>query len=218
MWEAVGDAFQKLLDRAALFLVIVGTVVLFLGLAKGIAYNNWFPIADDVGRYGAIAAGVVLLGVGLVLFVKTPAPLLRASDYGIVITRPSSGEPVGVVEIAGTMKKAPPKGYKLMVLRIYPDTKRRAIHPLREVDYADDGKSWNAKGCDIGGAPGENRALGIYLVGEAGQALIDYYDEAAKVHKRSKKPDSENLPLIVERTPDMIKCKEVPLVREKLLT
>jgi hypothetical protein len=214
MWKAISDAIQTLIDRAALFLVIIGTVVLFLGLAKGITYNYWFPIPDDVGRYGAIAVGAVLLVVGLFLFIKAPAPLLKASDYGIVITSPHSGESVDVVEIAGTMKRGPPRGYKLMVLRIYPDTPRRGIHPLREVEYGNDGKSWNAKGCDIGGTPGQNRALGIYLVGESGQALFDYYDEAAKVHRKAKKPDAENLPLITIRTPDMIKCQEVALVRK----
>ena len=214
MWKAISDALQKLIDRAPLFLVIVGTIVVFIGLAKGITYDNWFPITDDVGRYGAIVVGAVLLLVGLFLFIKTPAPLLKASDYGIVITTPRPYESVDVVEIAGTMKKAPPGGYKLMVLRIYPDTKHRAIHPLREVEYGNDGKSWNAKGCDIGGKPGDNRVLGIYLVGQSGLALFDYYDEAAKVHIATKRPNSAPLPPITVRTPDMIKCEEVALVRK----
>jgi hypothetical protein len=211
MWEAIGDLLQKLIDRAALFLVIVGTIVLFLGLAKGVPS---LPITDDVGRYGAILAGAVLLLVGLIVFIRAPAPLLKASDYGIVINKPHRDDIVDFVEIAGTMKKRPPAGYKLMVLRIYPDTKRRSVHPLREVEYGDDGKSWNAKGCDIGGRPGENRALGIYLVGPSGQALFDYYDEAARAHETTKNPGAKNLPLIAVRTPDMIMCKEVPLVRK----
>lgn len=213
MLEGIGGALQKVVERAGLFLVSLGFIAFVLGLSRGVGHQDWLLILDDVGRYGAMGAGIVLMLVGLLHLMKAPAPLLVPSDYGVKIHTPRSGESVDVVEIAGTLKKAPPEGYKLMILRIYPDADR-AIHPLREVDYADDGKSWNAKGCDIGGTSGKNRALGVYLVGKSGQALFKYYTRASEVHQSTKRPGEKNLPLIEVRTEDMIMCEEVPLVRK----
>jgi len=57
--------------------------------------------------------------------------------------------------------------------------------------------------------------LGVYLVGKSGQALIDYYYKAAIVQQATRRSDAkETLPLIEERTEDMIKCKEVALLRK----
>jgi hypothetical protein len=152
--------------------------------------------------------GLVLFITGLVLLIKTPAPLLKASDYGVIVHSPRSGETVDVVEVAGTIKKMPPKDYKLMIFRIYPDL-GRAIYLLREVDYLEDGK-WIAKGCDIGGKTGNNRSLGVYLVGKSGQALFKYSKRATDVQKETgKPPGANNLAFIYEdeRTEDMIMCK-----------
>jgi hypothetical protein len=84
-----------------------------------------------------------------------------------------------------------------------------------------DNKRWTVVDCDIGGRKGDRRILAVYLVGESGKALIRYFRDASRVHnatneKLRKFPDEkiETLPLIVEKTRDMIKCAEVLVVRE----
>jgi hypothetical protein len=124
---------------------------------------------------------------------------------------------VAVVNVIGEIKRKIPFGYSLMILRIYPDN---GFIPLMEVQFGNDGKSWTANGCDIGGKSGERRRLGAYLVGPSGKALFRYFREASAVHNKTKvsleKLSSERaefLPLIYERTNDMVKCAEVPLKR-----
>jgi hypothetical protein len=108
-----------------------------------------------------------------------------------------------------------------MLLLIYPDL-HNAIYPLVEVRVDDDGRNWTVPSCDIGGRTGERRVIGFYLVGPAGRALFRYYREAAKVHNETNnllqravpETDIKHLPLILERTHDMIKCAEVLVIRE----
>jgi hypothetical protein len=77
----------------------------------------------------------------------------------------------------------------------------------------------------MGGAVGDKRTVGIYLVGPSGQALFKYLKEAERRHgntvafymnhTKQKPPGGlEYLPAITDRTKDMIKCAEVRVTRK----
>jgi len=231
MWESVTDIVKKLFERSGLLLIIFGILALFIGFAKGISYNSWLPITDDVGRFGAIGLGAILFFIGLLFLNREPAAPLNASDYGIKILNPGPRELVDIVNVSGTAKKKPPEGYTLMIFRIYHETDWPFV-PLKEAYFNEDGKTWYANGCDIGGVKGNDRTLGAYLVGKSGQALIRYYESANAEHRALKQemldvielaksakatvtPKKERfVPRIFNRTTDMIKCHEVHVIRK----
>jgi hypothetical protein len=161
-----------------------------------------------------------LLAIGIFVSVRAPASEPDGAKYGVKIISPQERERVGVVNVIGEIKKKIPKGYTLMLLRFYPDA-GNAFYPWADVRLDPDNKGWTVVDCDIGSKTGDRRILAIYLVGASGKALISYYREASRVHnatneKLRKVSDEkiELLPLIPEKTGDMIKCAEVLVVRE----
>ena len=95
----------------------------------------------------------------------------------------ASGHPDGVrrdkVDVHGTLETKIPPGYRLRVLRIYPNND---VYPLREATVAPDGRTWEALSCDIGGVSGNDRSLGAYLCGPGAEALFAYLEDAVQVH------------------------------------
>ena len=81
--------------------------------------------------------------------------------------------------------------------------------------------TWVAEGCNIGGKTGDRRYIGAYLVGPSGSVLLNYYATAERVHKTVMKrlknatgEESDYLPLIEERTKDMVECHRVTVRRK----
>jgi hypothetical protein len=231
MWEFITDLAKRLFERIGLILIILGVAALFLGFAKGIGYNSWLPIPDEIGRWGAIIVGAILFIAGFFFLPKGSTILPSADDYGVKISYPAPREPVAVVNVTGTSKKKPPEGYTLMILRIYPETDQPFV-PLKEAKFSDDGKTWYANGCDVGGQTGDDRTLGAYMVGRSVQALLKYYETANAEHRglkqelldvialakgaKVKVPQKRErfVPRIFKRTDDMIKCHEVHVTRK----
>jgi hypothetical protein len=212
VWKAITEFANKLADKPAIFLMLAGVIFIGLGLAGGVTYHGWFPIAEN-NSYGAIAIGIALLIWGGVIANRKPVPPIKGYEYGVKIINPSEREQVDIVSVKGTIEKMPPEGYKLMVLRIYPNA-RYGIHPLKEVTFTGN-KAWHADDCDVGGKTNDPRTIGAYLVGPSGQALFRYYSEAANQHYELRHAkDFKFLPLIYERTPDMVKCAEVGVRRK----
>jgi hypothetical protein len=100
-------------------------------------------------------------------------PPIKPEDFGITIVSPQRGDVVDTVDVRGTLQKSIPAGYTLRVLRMYPDN-NRLFYPLREAIIAPDGRTWEALSCDIGGNPGDNRALAACLCGPGAEALFAY--------------------------------------------
>ena len=213
MWKAIGETVAKLFDKPAIFLMIFGVVFIALGISGGLTYQTSSFTVVEAWRYVSLGFGTVMLLWGSVLATRRPVPPIKADEYGIKITNPQEREQVDIVSVKGTIKKAPPEGYKLMVLRIYPNS-RNGIHPLKEVKFTDD-KTWHADDCDMGGKTDDRRTVGAYLVGPSGQALFRYYSEAANQHYELRNVKNfKYLPLIYERTLDMVKGDEVGVRRK----
>jgi hypothetical protein len=121
--------------------------------------------------------------------------------------------------VIGTIRKHPPKGYALWILRIFPDG---AYVPLRWVDLPTGEGTWQALDCDIGGQPGEHRRLGAYLVGPSSQIMFAYFEDAAERHNRwmdelkvPKDAKDRYLPAFGAFTDDMIRCDTVDVIRSQ---
>jgi hypothetical protein len=178
MWKAVSAALQKLFESPQSLLILVGAALVGLGAAGGVTFNNWFPITQQWAQIFLSIVGLLLALLGVLLGVVKPP---SATPYGISITSPTKGAHVHRTNVTGTIRKHPPKGYALWILRIYPDG---SYVPLRWVDPPTGEGSWQALDCDIAGQPGDHRRLGAYLVGPSSQIMFDYFQDAAERHNR----------------------------------
>jgi hypothetical protein len=77
MWKAVAEAFQKLLESPQSLLILVGTVLVALGAAGGVTFNNWFPITQQWAQIFLSIVGLLLALFGVLLGVVKPRSALR---------------------------------------------------------------------------------------------------------------------------------------------
>ena len=169
----------KLVQSVPALMIVLGAILIVLGLAKGIQYQNWLPLDESPMRITAIAIGILVLGLGA-WFSKTRAnEIVDPKSYGIAITLPKPGNSPGRVDVHGTFKKKPPEGYVLRVLRVYPNEEHI---PLGHAKFDERKGTWEVLNCDIGGEPGDPRDLVAALVGPSGSALFEYFDHAAALH------------------------------------
>ncbi len=218
--------FSKLIDRIPVLLILLGVILFALGLAGGVTFNSWFPISDLWARIVAAVAGVFIFGLGISSWrtqgnSRTHGDVPKAQNYGIKIVYPKAGGEVSIVDVSGTIKKAPPEGYTLKIFKIFPRSESYA--EIGSGRIAIDQGTWEAKQCNIGGKakPGDERFIGAFLVGPGGAVLLDYHTQAAREHKAqiNQLRDSTDkkdyyLPLLEERTPDMVECDRVLVRRE----
>jgi hypothetical protein len=204
MWESIVKSFERILEKPAILVLVLGFVLAVLGAANGIHYKDILPLSDTKA-WILLGVGLVLLLGGAALSVEDISNKINAKSYNIKVTSPLPNETVGIVDIRGTAKRRPPAGYKLMVFRMH---QNRSFVPMHEVHFDTD-QSWSLIGCNLGGKPGDNRTIGVYLVGKSGQALIRYYKEADEFHRNVKTKADEYLPRITEMTEDMVCCVEV---------
>jgi len=221
MAEGKEEFLSKLIDSVPVLLIILGAALLALGLAGGVTYSQWFPIPEMGARIGAGVAGIVVFALG-VSHAKThvflpQAKIPQAEKYGIKIDYPTEGI-VDIVAVGGSLSKPLPEGFTLKVFRIYPTSPESYI-PIADARMLEGGK-WRAERCDIGGRRGDERSIGVYLVGPNGAALIDYYTLARRLRRSTDEvlkaigKEGSYLPPIEKRTLDMIECGRVPLERK----
>jgi hypothetical protein len=213
--KRIVEAFGKLVESPESLLIVLGAVLLALGASGGVTYNNWFPITQLWAQAFLGTAGFILVLVGSFLVrlkPKSPRP------YGISITYPEKNDHVHITDVKGTIRKRP-TDYSLWLFRVYTDQK---YTPVRQINPVEGEQTWQVKGIDVGGTPGENRELRVYLVGRSGQAFLHYYQEASKSHnavmdnfKVPKDSKDRWVPPIGEpfKDLDMIECDRVPVVR-----
>jgi len=201
-------------------LIVFGVALIVLGLAGGITYHNLLQLSGPTAQIGSVALGIILVLLGL--FRREPpsdGPSLigDCKEYGIEIDHPRPGARVDITEVRGTIAKPLPEGYELRILRIYPKTNN--FVPIGSP--RPDGKEgrWIAEQCNIGGTSGDDRGIAVCIVGRAGAILLDYFDEASRVHNKllnaKTAPGEEKiyLPLLSKRPPDMIECHRVNVQR-----
>jgi hypothetical protein len=218
-------AVAKLIGSIPALLIVLGSAFVTLSLTKGIHYNNWLAMDEPAARIAAGLIGVGLIAVGVRVHLsptrKHPAPIANPDEYGITITEPRDHDAVTRVDVRGAIAKPPPDGYALWILRVYPSTE--AFIFLKKARVNIKNHTWDAPACDMGGSrSGDKRELAAVLVGPAGNALNDYFDEVSRVYgpirdelaKLAQRGVSPWLPQIPTRTPDMIECARVKVSRQ----
>ena len=208
----IKSIIKMLIDAVPVLLIVVGIVVFVLGAAGGVTFHGWFPITEKEWKIVVALGGVVIFVLGIT-YQQTNVNLPRAANHRIKITYPNAGIVGDPIDVGGTIKKMPPDGYELWVLKIYSNDK---FTPVRKATIDIENNAWVAHSCSVGGKPGETRDLGAYLVGPSGAALINYYRSAADLHKQTMEQlrassgnQADYLPAISARTLDMIECARV---------
>lgn len=163
------DIFDVLLVFAGISIVIVA----FLGFNYG---NFRLPILALPYQAGLICFGLIVMGIGLILKLRTPSMsgVPKATDFDVKITQPKENVRVDTITVEGSIKKKPPVGYSLWIFRGYPD---QSVFPLQKCLINDD-LTWAAPKCFAGGKPSDYRAFVAMLVGPDGMALISYLQDA----------------------------------------
>jgi len=218
MAEGKEELLSKLIDSVPVLLIVLGAVLLALGLAGGVTYNQWFPISEIGARIAAGVAGIAVFLLG-VSRSKAQVVLPKAKKYGIKIDHPRDSDVVDVVDVRGSIGKPLPEGYTLKIFRIYPGPD--SYIPIADARVHVETGKWEAERCDIGGKAGDKRSIGVYLVGPNGTALLHYYEIARRVHRstmdelrKATGDEGSYLPPIEKRTPDMIECHRVSVLRK----
>jgi hypothetical protein len=191
-------------------LIVLGAIIFIVGVSGGVPY---VPISQGSGQVAAVLFGLVLVGLGLSLVLGGS----KSRPYGISITTPTKDMEVGAsVHVEVTTRGRLPEGHQLWLVRIYDDNR---YYPLVEIK-PEPGETTYRRQVAIG--TGEK--IGAFVIGPAGQALIDYQKEAAQRHKNLvdefKVPDSNKdryLPSFKYETIKATKtvvCQQVPVKRK----
>jgi len=193
---------------------MLGSALILLAASAGVSYNNYLPIESVWAR---LALGVIGLAMVLVSTVLVRVSPRSAKPYGVSILTPTAGDEVDLTTVQGTIRKAIPSSYQLWVLRFYPDG---AFVPLHQAVIDMENQKWVAYQCTAGGSKGDIRFFVAALVGPDGQALIDYFFQAADRHngimdrldpKRTE--PFRFLPTIAKKTKDVVECDRVRVKR-----
>jgi hypothetical protein len=210
--ESIKEIVVRTLDRTELILMVVGAGAFVLGAAKGIQYNGWLPIDDLLARVALMVSGGLSFAVGVLLAIVEPT-----GPHGIKITSPAQGQSVSVVKMQGTIKRRLPKDHVLWVVRIY---RSGEFLPLRQAEIHFAKGIWEAKDCDVGGTPGDERTLAAFLVGPSTHAFFKYFKIAAARHNgwmdRQNIPKDVRdryLPNIEEKTEETVECDRIDVWR-----
>jgi hypothetical protein len=206
---------EKILSNFPTCLALLGVVLVVLGLAGGVKYNGFLPIPDTEGRVAAGFFGALLVAIGVALYRSQSKRLVnpRIARSDIKITSPREGEEVNTVDVHGVIEAPIPDGYSLCIFRIYPGSDR--MIPIGKAIVDISMKTWVADHCHAGGRTGERRFIGVFLVGSAGAALIDYYNDANRVHRkmidqlRATGAEVEYLPTLSVNLPNSFECHRV---------
>jgi hypothetical protein len=126
------------------------------------------------------------------------------------------------VDGTASIKKIP-KGYALRLLRGYPD--QGGVVPTGQIETDAHNGTWRVYDFNVGGeagqTPNDRRSLEIWLVGKNGDALLECWREAHRVHsiameqlKSSTGRYGQWLDAIKTTTDDMVRCAKVDLLRK----
>jgi hypothetical protein len=232
MWDTVRELAQSLLSNIKSLLIIAGFAFVILGAAGGITYGGLLIISNEYAEVALILLGVVLIAVAILLHAFADRSVdglyqrIDPKSYGIEITHPKNGDLVDVFNVDGSIKKPLPPGYEIAVIEFYPKLGR--FRPVGHVFVDMTKNTWRVEGVEIYGKGQQTRLICVYLVGQAGMVLLEYFRNAGKTHYETVNalkvartalnldPDAavQWLPLIPTRTPDMFECDHVSVTRK----
>lgn len=138
----------------------------------------------------------------------------------VTITSPHEADAIaGTCNVTGTIAGALPTGHVLRAIRGAP--KSGGFVPNGVVDLDADSHQWRVHEFDIGGQPGDLRTIEIWVVGPDGQAFLNYWEEAHKVHYETNQIVQQKtgafgkwLPFIKNPTRDMQRLARVEVSRK----
>jgi hypothetical protein len=176
MGKALSELFTKAIETPASLLILSGVAIFIFSITGGFAFKD-FSIATVAGfQFAGAIVGALLITVG-VIRVWTDPPSTK--PYVIRIIYPAYMDKiVGKTEVRGEIKKMPPRGYELWILRIHG---RGEFVPVKKVDLWKGNQIWIAAGIDVGDKGGWS-GLSVCLVPTAAKALFDYFYLAAERH------------------------------------
>jgi len=193
---------EALTNNSPLALIIIGLILFVISASSKLPYFDT-PIEDQGWRIAlAVMGGVVASLGGLLLWRENEQEAVtRVKRYEIKITSHRNGELVDDrFTLQGSFKKKP--SGKAAVLEV---SERNHYYFKRYLHFDDDTKEWSAL-VKLEESHAQ-RKFAIYVLGGAGQALVDY---SLKVRERyGTRPSIDIL------TPDARKCAEVNLVRKQ---
>ena len=174
------DVVLELLRSRRAFLLVIGTGLFVLALARGVTYRQWLPIdgAPERALLGAFA--LILFVLGLLLQAPSGMSHRTRRSLGIRILHPAENAVVDVVDVRGSIAKSLPEGHELRVLRGYPQ--QGGLVPVVNTTVDVEKGEWLAPGFDIGGTAGDARSIEVWVVGPDGAALLDCWLQAQKAH------------------------------------
>ena len=134
----------------------------------------------------------------------TPSP----ESCGITILSPKPNQKVpNGLEATGLYENLPP-GFKLWVFTIFVVDEGERYWPQQVAQIQEDG-AWRSNVWGLGGNPGDRRKFGAFIVGESGQALIQYFKTAGKEYTAQ---GAKRWLGITRLTPDIVECATVEVV------
>ena len=169
------------------------------------AVVSWLLIA------GAVAA--LWTGYATVQFSWSSPPINdkppNCEDYEISISSPPRGEFVTPPFIVSGYSKPLPKEFEPWLFTTLKPGSPEAYWPIAPSEVRD--QQWRVSVSPGNWEQGEIKHYAVFIVGENGKKLIQYYKA---VMKAMSKPGSDWMPLTVT-TPDMVKCVDVYPVKLK---
>ena len=172
------SAWEKLIDRAPLAVIVIGVVVFIIGAAGGLPTGNPpLQVTDFTWRIGLGLIGLILVLVGLLLIVREEQPSISKNPkvYGVKIESPTNMAQVSetIAIVSGRYSTKPPDGTLRLFTVTTPDDK--SFWPQEIVKNFDDAKKkWSAR-VHLGGNPRYSMFIVVALVGQASQKFWDYY-------------------------------------------
>jgi len=216
--EKLVGLLQPLVEDQRSLLIGLGAAIFVIGLAGGVP--PYLPIPAGPPQIGVAVFGgaLAIVGIYLVLGGGTSRP------YGVEIWTPENDSSVpetGVV-VKGAVRRLP-AGKELWLVRMWGGDR---YYPQKKVALEKGQKVWTEK-IDFNRAEG----LGAFVIGEEGQALIEYQREAADRHralftdyeellrKHNMPKDEKNryLPSFKRSTVKALKIKECHIIRLRSL-
>jgi hypothetical protein len=200
---------SALLKRAPLAIAVLGAAVFILGAAGGF---EKLKIADPIWQTVVAVGGGCIFCLGIFLLLREDK---WAKHYGLRITNPIRGDEVDAkFNVSGIYKTKPPAELHVRLFVFSPASQQYWIN--QAVGFYEEG-NWKVCSVGVGGKQGDEKRIGIALVGKEGQALCGYYDEVAKqirqLRVELKMPDLI-LPGIPKLTKDFKIVHEIPVKRK----
>jgi hypothetical protein len=195
----------KLLNNTPIALILIGIFLFLTGAAGG--WPKLSLVVNELSWRIALATmGGIVAGIGSyqILRGSKSEPDTSCKEYDIRITSTQPGQLIvrGDIDVYGTYKKWPAgKSVRLFVI----DRRNQYWVQTPTIRRNEKEKSWHSQ-VHIGGSADTHAIIMIAIVGEAGQALCEYYRRVKEVVKE---------PIGITGVPsDVTECDSVKILKK----